>query len=176
MLREAITRVRGEQTIDDWLELGLNSSGNFVAARRVHIDTAFAWAITIGEGAILAHDVIVTAHDAAFKRLTGFTRVRPVSIGDRAYIGAGAILLPGAHVGDESIVGAGAVVTGNIPREKIVVGNPARIVADVADERAVHEAAMETLPVFDARPIDVSLEERLQMRDALEAAGTIYVR
>lgn len=44
----------------------------------------------------------------------------------RAYIGAGAIVLPGVSVGCEAIVGAGAVVTKNVQAGDTVVGVPAR--------------------------------------------------
>jgi UDP-2-acetamido-3-amino-2,3-dideoxy-glucuronate N-acetyltransferase len=48
-----------------------------------------------------------------------------------ASIGANATLLPGIKIGSEAMVGAGAVVTGNVPSQAIVVGNPARIVGYV---------------------------------------------
>lgn len=50
----------------------------------------------------------------------------PVVIGDDAWIGTGAIVLPGVHIGARAIVGAGAVVTVNVPDETIVAGVPAR--------------------------------------------------
>jgi acetyltransferase-like isoleucine patch superfamily enzyme len=45
----------------------------------------------------------------------------------KAYIGAGAILLPGVEVGEQAIVGAGAVVAADVPPGAIVAGVPARI-------------------------------------------------
>jgi acetyltransferase-like isoleucine patch superfamily enzyme len=43
-----------------------------------------------------------------------------------ASIGANATILPGLTIGEDSIVGAGAVVTGNVERNAVLVGNPAR--------------------------------------------------
>ncbi len=43
-----------------------------------------------------------------------------------AYIGTGAILLPGITIGRESVVGAGAVVTKDVAASTVVVGTPAR--------------------------------------------------
>jgi acetyltransferase-like isoleucine patch superfamily enzyme len=49
-----------------------------------------------------------------------------------ARIGGGAILLPAVEIGEEAFVGAGAVVTKDVPARKLVVGNPARVLRDVA--------------------------------------------
>jgi len=50
-----------------------------------------------------------------------------------AKIGANATLLPGIVIGEGALVGAGAVVTKDVPPGKVVVGNPARVIKDVAD-------------------------------------------
>jgi acetyltransferase-like isoleucine patch superfamily enzyme len=50
-----------------------------------------------------------------------------------AKIGANATLLPGVVVGQNALVGAGSVVVNDVPSGKIVVGNPARVVGEVAD-------------------------------------------
>ncbi|MEW5938035.1 MAG: DapH/DapD/GlmU-related protein [Chloroflexota bacterium] len=50
-----------------------------------------------------------------------------------AKIGANATLLPGVVVGENALVGAGSVVVRDVPGGKIVIGNPARVVGDVAD-------------------------------------------
>lgn len=43
-----------------------------------------------------------------------------------AKIGANATLLPGITIGESAVVGAGAVITKDISKSKVVVGNPAR--------------------------------------------------
>lgn len=52
----------------------------------------------------------------------------PIKIEDGAWIGAGAIILPGVTVGRKAIVGAGAVVTRDVPPHSVVAGNPAKII------------------------------------------------
>jgi acetyltransferase-like isoleucine patch superfamily enzyme len=60
-----------------------------------------------------------------------------------ARIGAGATLLPGVVIGERALVGAGAVVTGDVPPGKVVVGNPARVIKDVADLTAYDIVALD---------------------------------
>jgi len=50
-----------------------------------------------------------------------------------AKIGANVTLLPGVVIGRNALVGAGAVVVRDVPEGKVAVGNPARIIKDVAD-------------------------------------------
>src|SRR4051794_36010881 len=51
-----------------------------------------------------------------------------------ARVGGGAILCPGVEIGEEAFVGAGAVVTKDVPPRKLVVGSPARVLRDVAQD------------------------------------------
>jgi acetyltransferase-like isoleucine patch superfamily enzyme len=53
-----------------------------------------------------------------------------VLIGDRVWIGYGAIILPGVKIGQGAVVGAGAVVTKNVEPYSIMVGNPARKIGE----------------------------------------------
>ena len=58
---------------------------------------------------------------------------RPVTIGDGAWIGHGAIILPGARIGAQSIVAAGSVVVGEVPDRTVVAGVPARVLRTRGD-------------------------------------------
>jgi acetyltransferase-like isoleucine patch superfamily enzyme len=49
-------------------------------------------------------------------------------------VGGGAVLLPSVEVGEEAFVGAGAVVTKDVPPRALVMGVPARVVREVAEE------------------------------------------
>lgn len=46
---------------------------------------------------------------------------------DKAIICAGAVLKAGMCIGARSVVGMGSVVTRDVPPEKVVFGNPARV-------------------------------------------------
>jgi len=50
-----------------------------------------------------------------------------------ASIGGGATILPGVEIGERAMVGAGAVVTQDVPARAIVVGSPARAIGYVDD-------------------------------------------
>ncbi|GAT99527.1 maltose o-acetyltransferase putative [Entamoeba histolytica] len=52
---------------------------------------------------------------------------KPITIKDGAWIGCGAIILPGVTIGENAVVGSGSVVTHDVPDNMIAVGNPAKV-------------------------------------------------
>ncbi len=60
------------------------------------------------------------------ERAAGMMQASPIYIKKRAWIGGGAILLPGVTIGEGAIVAAGSVVTKNVQAGTTVMGNPAR--------------------------------------------------
>lgn len=64
-------------------------------------------------------------------RSTGLESGAPVAIGDRVWIGGGAILLPGVTIGEGSVIGAGSVVTRSIPGGVVAAGNPCRVIKEL---------------------------------------------
>ena len=58
--------------------------------------------------------------------------VKPVVIKRKAWIGAGATILPGVTIGENSVVGAGAVVIKDVPDNTVVGGIPANIIKSIA--------------------------------------------
>jgi galactoside O-acetyltransferase len=61
-------------------------------------------------------------------------QMAPVRIGDKAWIGFGSIVLPGVTIGEGAVVGAGSVVTRDVPPWSVAVGNPARVIRELADD------------------------------------------
>lgn len=57
----------------------------------------------------------------------------PITIEDKAWIGAGAIIMPGITIGEGAMVAAGSVVTRDVAPGTVVAGNPARYLKDVVD-------------------------------------------
>ena len=62
------------------------------------------------------------------QRRSGAEAAEPITIGDNAWLGGGVIVCPGVTIGQDTVVGAGAVVTRDLPRGVLAVGNPARVV------------------------------------------------
>ena len=69
--------------------------------------------------------IVIDNHDSDNRNILCCKRVR---IEDNVWIGAGAIITPGAHIQSGAIIGAGAVVTGLIPANAVAVGVPAKII------------------------------------------------
>jgi maltose O-acetyltransferase len=88
----------------------------------------------IGSNVMMGPEVLILTQNhriAQFDRpmlQQGFGPVTPVHIEDDVWIGARAIILPGVRIGSGSVIGAGAVVSRDVPRGAVAVGNPARTV------------------------------------------------
>lgn len=108
----------------------------------VVIDHSHYWLIDIGDDVTLAPRVHILSHDASTKTHLGYTKIAPVKIGNRVFIGAGTIILPGVTIGDDVIIGAGAVVTKSIPPGTVASGNPAKPVGSTSDFLQKHREIM----------------------------------
>lgn len=62
----------------------------------------------------------------------------PVRIGNRVWIGAGTIILPGVTIGDDTVIGAGSVVTKDIPANVVAVGNPCRVLREIGEHDKIY--------------------------------------
>jgi acetyltransferase-like isoleucine patch superfamily enzyme len=68
------------------------------------------------------------------------SRIRPfaptargdITIEADAWIGAGAVILPGVRIGRGAVVGAGSVVTESVPPLSVAAGQPARVLRQLA--------------------------------------------
>jgi len=81
--------------------------------------------VTIGNFVTISQDAELCAgsHDLESKEFQ--LQARPISIGDRAWIAAGAFVGPGAQVGEGAVLGARSVAFKCIPDWEVHVGNPA---------------------------------------------------
>ncbi|MDO3645111.1 DapH/DapD/GlmU-related protein [Mucilaginibacter sp. L3T2-6] len=56
---------------------------------------------------------------------------KPILIKRKAWIGAGATILPGVTVGENAVVAAGAVVSKDVPDNTVVGGVPAKVIRQI---------------------------------------------
>lgn len=130
------------------LRNGLRVGQRFQMEKGCNIDAVCPWLIEIGDNVTFASNVCVLAHDASTKKITGYTRVGRVSVGDNVFVGYGSIILPGVSIGSDAVVGAGAVVTKDVPAGKVVAGVPAKIVGDVSELKVKAERLMGSSHVY----------------------------
>ncbi len=134
-MSDALRNLLGDVQSDCWIEApfhvayGFNLSlgeGVYINAGCAILDTA---PVAIGAGTMLGPAVQIYCaehHTDARRRAEGLEMAHPVHIGRNAWIGGGAIVMPGVTVGDNAIIGAGSVVLKDVPADARVVGNPAR--------------------------------------------------
>ncbi len=98
--------------------------------------------VELGEDSILMNKAFVegtkehdtSVGDKAF--ISAGARLKGCNVGEGAMVGIDAVVLEGAEVGEEAIVGTNAIVPEGmeVPDRKLVLGQPAEIVRDVSEE------------------------------------------
>lgn len=169
--RRAVLRLRGWPDLEGLERTGLRMGRNVFVGGGTVLDADFAHLIEIGDDTVISLGVMVLAHDASTRRHLGYSRVAPVRIGRRVFVGARAIVLPGVTIGDDAIVGAGSVVCRDVAPGTVAVGNPAREVARTEDYVARHRAGLAERPRFPWQGWTlmggISEANKQHMRDAL---------
>ncbi|MFC5277826.1 acyltransferase [Halorubrum rubrum] len=92
--------------------------------------------ITVGDDAIVGYDATLLCHEF----LQDEYRLGDVVIGDRAMIGAGAVVLPGVTIGEGARVAANSLVAEDVPPRTTVAGVPAEVVSRADDGPASSDA------------------------------------
>ena len=91
--------------------------------------------IDVGANTQLGPGVLITTTTHDFRKSMR-TEFRQVKIGQWAWVGANAVILPGITIGQYAVIGAGSIVTKDIPDYAIAVGNPARIIGENEEAKA----------------------------------------
>ncbi len=92
--------------------------------------------IIIGKGTYIAPNVglITSNHDP--NNLDNHLPSKPITLGERCWIGMNSVILPGVTLGDGTIVGAGSIVTKSFPEGHCVIaGNPAKLIKLVETDK-----------------------------------------
>jgi acetyltransferase-like isoleucine patch superfamily enzyme len=102
---------------------------------RVRVQTGvYLTAFTLLEDDVFVGPGATTTNDHTMGRHGPESPLRGPRLRRACRVGGGSVLLPGVEVGEEAFVAAGAVVTRDVPARAVVMGVPARVVAEVPQE------------------------------------------
>lgn len=136
LLSKIIGNVKGEILIEqpfycDYgynITTGLNFYANF---NMVILDEA---PVTFGDNVFIAPNCgfYTAGHPLdAESRNKGLEYARPITVGNKVWIGANVSVLPGVTIGDNCVIGAGSVVNKNIPADSVAAGNPCKVIKKI---------------------------------------------
>jgi acetyltransferase-like isoleucine patch superfamily enzyme len=129
--------VRERVTVGEGTVVGRGSSVEFgvqLGARVLIQTNVYVTAETVVEDDVFLGPCVVTTNDDTMGRHPRGSGLRAPVLRRACRVGGGAVLVPGVVIGEEAFVAAGAVVTADVPDRAVVMGVPARVVRQVADE------------------------------------------
>lgn len=130
-IKNIIKRITGEVPTSTLIKRGLKVGKNFNRQQGCFIDPTHCFLIEIGDNVTFSIRVSLLAHDASTKKLTDYTKIGKIKIGDNVFVGANSTILPNVTIGNNVVVGANSVVTKDVPDNVVIAGNPARIICDI---------------------------------------------
>jgi acetyltransferase-like isoleucine patch superfamily enzyme len=104
------------------------SSHTFVCEGVVVEDEVF-----VGHGVVFINDIYPRATTGGALQTEADWSVAPTLVKKGASIGSGATILANLTIGERAIIGAGAVVTRDVPPGAIVAGNPAKFLRAIPE-------------------------------------------
>ena len=139
LVRQMFGSVGEDVWVNQPLTLAVGSTvtigeGTYINSGLILVDD---YEITIGKGVLIGTNVTLCTTDHPIdpeRRTEGTMYSFPITIGEGAWIGAGAIVLPGVTIGSYAVIGAGSIVNKDIPDYTVAVGNPCRPIRKI-DER-----------------------------------------
>lgn len=105
----------------------------FYAPNSQILDRERPWMLKIGDYCKITRGVTILTHDYSRSVIRMYEggvvgEAGETIIGNNVFIGINSIILMGAQIGDNVIIGAGSVVSGKIPSNAVVAGNPAKVI------------------------------------------------
>lgn len=170
ILKKLVFRLRADHTTEELISLGMHVGKNFKRLTGAILDPAHCWLIEIGDDVTLAPRVHILCHDASTKTVLGYTKIGRVTIGNRVFIGAESVILPGVTIGDDVVIGANSTVTHDVPSNSVVVGSPARVICTLDEYINKEKERMKNAPVYDESYTlrkDVSMDQRMKQKREL---------
>ena len=138
-IRDLLSQITGsdiDKSVDVFTPLYINYGKHTIIGKNVFInfDCTFLdlGGITIEDNVLIAPKVSLLSegHPVSAENRHSLM-VGHIHIKKNAWIGSGAIILPGVTIGENSIVAAGAVVSSNVPDNTITGGIPAKVIKEI---------------------------------------------
>jgi acetyltransferase-like isoleucine patch superfamily enzyme len=138
--------VRERVTIGDDVVLGrgslIENDTTIGALTKIQADAYITAYSTLEDNVFIAPCVVTTNDNFMGRTERRRELIAGPTIRRGARIGGGAVLCPGVEIGEEAFVGAGAVVTKDVQPRMLVVGNPARVVREVAADELLDKSPL----------------------------------
>lgn len=120
-----------------WLQRmrGVKIGKNVHWGTHIIVDYPYPNFIVVEDEASISGSDYFLAHCKPMKYHEAFvdSYVAPVIVRKNAWIALNVTLMPGVEVGEGAIVSAGSIVSKDIPPFTVAQGNPAKVVADIAE-------------------------------------------
>ncbi|MBX0302722.1 acyltransferase [Haloarcula salinisoli] len=118
-----VCRVSPSLPLKNWLlrRLGVTVGEGVAWGLESTPDVFWPELITVKDDAIVGYDATLLCHEFLQEEY----RTGEVVVGERAMIGAGAIVLPGVEIGPDAQVAANSLVVADVPAGETVAGVPA---------------------------------------------------
>ncbi|MBK8096862.1 MAG: E3 binding domain-containing protein [Planctomycetes bacterium] len=131
--------------------------------------------LTIGDEVVISRNAVVMTHSFGPSWLRGYpSRFAPVTIGDAAQLGIGAVLFPGVDIGAGAVVLSGSSVVTAVPPGRLFGGVPAEDLKAAAQVLSADEVAGR------ARALVVEFARQLGLRGRRvrceESGDAVHVR
>lgn len=121
--------------LGDYVELRCNGKNRINIGKNTTINksTLIMGTVNIENDCLIAPLCVIVGSNHNFSDINNNINKQGLSskgihIKENTWIGAKVTILDGVTIGENSIIGAGTIVTKDIPRNSIVIGNPAKII------------------------------------------------
>lgn len=176
LLKRAVQRLRGVHDADWYRRRGAVIGARAHLGHGVSLDPTHCNLLTLGDDVVFAPNVVVLTHDAALRRREGFelTKLAPVTIGSRVFVGAGTIVLPGVTIGSDVVIAAGSVVSRDIASNSLAKGSPAAVHESLDDFAKRQASRIQDGPTYGRDELTGDYRERQREEVARASVGWSY--
>jgi acetyltransferase-like isoleucine patch superfamily enzyme len=124
----------GELKLQFYRSMGVKVGRHVMIGTDAFMDPDWSGLITIEDYVGISPRAMLICHSRPMIALQGYvpSYASSIRIKRGAWIGAGAVILPGVTIGEGAIVGAGSVVTTDVPPFSLVGGVPAKVIKKLA--------------------------------------------